>query len=71
MLIDDGVLAAARELAAVSGRSLGAVVSELAADGLASRRAQRASRGRVPVFAVGADDPIVTSDDVAQALDDA
>ncbi|MEM1333359.1 MAG: antitoxin [Actinomycetota bacterium] len=68
--LDDDVLAAARELARLSDRTLGDVVSELAAEGLAARRSSPTRAGRVPTFSVSGDDPVVTSEQVAHALDE-
>jgi hypothetical protein len=67
--IDDDVLESARVLAAADGRSLGAVISDLA------RRSLQPSRPRVdlafPRFEVAVDAPVITPGDVARALDDA
>lgn len=66
--IDDDVLESARVLAAADGRTVGAVISDLA------RRTLRPTPSRTgsgfPVFDVAPDAPPITLDDVARALDD-
>lgn len=66
--IDDDVLESARVLAAADGRTVGAVISDLA------RRTLRPTPVRtgsgLPVFDVAPDAPPITLDDVARALDD-
>ncbi len=68
LALDDDVLEAAREIASGTGRSLGAVVSDLA------RRSLRPVGWHYvngfPVFDVPADAPMVTDEDVARARDD-
>lgn len=66
--IDDDVLDDAREIAAQDGRSLGAVISELARRSLAPARISE--RKGLPVFDVPAGSPTFTADQVARALDD-
>jgi hypothetical protein len=68
--IDDDVLAAARSIARDHGRSIGAVVSELARQGLHPSRPSATERRGVPLFRVSPDSPIVTDDDVKRALDE-
>lgn len=70
--VDPVILAAAKDLAAHSQRSLGAVISELARRGLESGRAQAAGdlRNGFPVFAVASGTPAVTSETVKQLLAD-
>jgi len=66
--IDDDVLESARVLAASDGRSVGAVISDLA------RRALRPTRprtsGKFPVFDVPPGAPAITDEDVARARDE-
>lgn len=66
--IDDDVLDAARELAAAEGKTVGAVLSELA------RRTLRPTPIRAgadfPVFDVAPDAPPITPEDVARAQDE-
>ena len=66
--LDSDVLQAARSLARARRTSLGRVLSELARGGLAPRR--EASRKGFPVFRVSADAPPLTSEGVAQALEE-
>jgi hypothetical protein len=66
--LDDDVLDSARELAAAEGRSLGAVISDLARRSL--RPAQPRKGGKFPVFDVPPDAPQITSEDVARARDE-
>ena len=65
--IDDDVAAAARELAAGQGRSLGSVISELARRGLTPARVE--VDGEVPVIRVPAGTPPITAEMVRRALD--
>jgi hypothetical protein len=67
--IDDDVAAAARELAAGEGRSLGSVISELARRGLTPARVE--ADGDIPVIRVPAGTPPITPEMVRSALDDA
>ena len=66
--IDDDVLEDARSIARSDGRSLGAVISDLA------RRALRpvgiVERDGLPVFDVPPDAPTITAEDVARGLED-
>jgi hypothetical protein len=66
--LDDDVIAAARELAALERRSLGAVVSELARRGLTPARVEVA--GDLPVIRVPAGSPPITPEMVRRALDE-
>jgi len=68
--LDDRVLAAARELAAARRKSLGEVVSELAARGLRPDPNALAQEDGLPVFAVPRDAPPLTLEIVERALDD-
>ena len=65
--LDDDVLAAARALAVAEGRSLGAVISDLAKRGLRPRPREG---GDFPVFEVPDDAPPLTIDAVRRALDE-
>jgi hypothetical protein len=69
--IDEDVLRAARSLARAEGKTIGAVVSELARKGLAPVRPRR-TRGaaRLPVFEVSPGAPALTSEMVREALED-
>lgn len=66
--IDADVLEAARQIASADGRTVGAVVSDLARRALLPAQVKR--EGDFPVFDVGADAPCITADDVARAQDD-
>ncbi|MBA3748398.1 MAG: antitoxin [Solirubrobacterales bacterium] len=66
--IDDDVLAAARELAALERRSLGSVISELARRGLTP--AQVLVEGSLPVIRIPAGSPPITPEMVRRALDE-
>jgi hypothetical protein len=67
--IDDAVLAAARALAAQTGSSLGAAVSELARRGLHGADTIVSSRGGFPVFEA-TEGHQITDDLVARHRDD-
>ncbi len=66
--IDDDLLAAARELAATSRRSLGSVISELARRGLTPARIE--IDGDLPVIRVPSGTPAITPQMVRRALDE-
>ena len=66
--LDDDVVAAARELATETRRSLGSVVSELARRGLTPARVE--AEGDVPVIRVPAGIPAITPEMVRRALDE-
>jgi hypothetical protein len=68
LAIDDDVLREAREIAAADGRSVGAVISDLARRALAPV-AIRGEQG-LPVFDVAPSAPVITSAQVTAALDD-
>lgn len=68
LTIDDDVVAAARELAALEGRSIGSVISELARRGLTP--AQIAIDGSLPLIRVPAGSPPITPEMVRRALDE-
>lgn len=66
--VDDDVLDAARQIAAADGRSVGAVISDLARRSLRPAGIRR-TRG-MPVFDVPPDAPPITAEDVTRALDE-
>ena len=66
--LDDDVVAAAKELAAMSGRSLGATISELARRGLTPAAVD--TGGDLPLIRVPAGSPPITPDMVRRALDE-
>jgi hypothetical protein len=66
--IADDVMRAARELAAADGRSIGAVISDLARRGLTPARVD--ATGRFPVIMSPADAPPITPEMVRRALDE-
>jgi hypothetical protein len=66
--LDDDVIAAARELARDEGRTIGAVVSDLARRGLMPARVER-EQGR-PVIRSPAGAPPITPETVRRALDE-
>ncbi len=66
--IDDEVVAAARELAAIEGRSLGSVVSDLARKGLTPAKVD--SEDGLPVIRVPAGSTPITPEMVRRALDE-
>ncbi|MGO9957568.1 MAG: antitoxin [Solirubrobacteraceae bacterium] len=66
--LDDDVVAAARELAADTRRSLGSVISDLARRGLTPARVD--STDGLPVIRVPPGTPAITPGMVRRALDD-
>lgn len=68
LAIDDDVLEDARLLAAAEGRSVGAVISDLARRSLAP--AAITEDDGFPVFLVAKDAPAITPEHVARALDE-
>ncbi|MGH9063315.1 MAG: antitoxin [Acidimicrobiales bacterium] len=68
--LDADVLGAARALSRVDGRSLGRVVSDLARRGLAPSGTTTEVDGRIPVFRVGPDAPVITDQMVQAGLED-
>jgi hypothetical protein len=66
--LDDDVVAAAKELAAIERRSLGSVVSELARRGLTPAKVDVA--GDLPVIRVPENTPPITPEMVRRALDE-
>lgn len=69
--LDDDVLRAARSLSRAEGKSLGAVVSELARKGLRPAPPGRKRRGGLPTFDVPDDAAVLTPEMVREALEDA
>jgi len=68
--IDDDVLRAAKTLASQQGESVGAVISELARQGLRREPQVRYEDGGLPVFEVREDAPVFGPAEVDRALDD-
>ncbi len=68
--LDDDVLRATRELATLSGRTLGQVLSDLARSALTGDRDEEPLRNGVPVLPATAEARLVTSEDVARLLDE-
>ena len=66
LAIDDDVLAAAKELAATEGKSVGEVISALTRRALRPTAAARTTRNGVPLLPVNADTPRVTSELIRQ-----
>jgi hypothetical protein len=66
--LDDDVVSAAKELAAIERRSLGSVVSDLARRGLTPAKVDVA--GDLPVIRVPANTPPITPEMVRRALDE-
>lgn len=69
LTLDDDVLAAARAIAEQSRRSLGAVVSDLAREGLKPRAGYRVRDG-LPCFTVSDSARPLTPEAVRRALDE-
>lgn len=70
LTIDDDVLQAARTLAAQQGQSIGAVISDLARQGLRREPQILYEDKGLPVFEVQEDAPIFGPAEVERALDD-
>lgn len=71
LALDDDVLAAARDIAAARSQSLGAVVSDLVRRALKPAAASRVEFAADGLPAIRASEPlIISSEDVARALDD-
>jgi len=68
--IDDDVLRAAKTLATQQRQSIGAVISELARQGLRRDPQVRYEEGGLPVFEVREDAPVFGPAEVEQALDE-
>lgn len=66
--LDEGLVEAARELAAAERRSLGSVISDLAQRGLTPARVE--SEGDVPVIRVPAGTPAITPEMVRRGVQD-
>ena len=66
--IEDDVIEAAKELASLEGRSLGAVVSDLVRRGLTPAKVD--SGDGIPVIRVPAGSPPITPEVVRRALDE-
>jgi hypothetical protein len=66
LAIDDDILAAAKEMAATEGKSVGEVISALAREAMRPTPARRATRNGVPLLAVRPGAPRVTSELVRQ-----
>ena len=69
LAIDDDVLTAAKGIAQAQGKTIGAVISELARRGLAPRPQYR-RRGGLPVFFVSENAPPITGEMVKEAAED-
>ena len=70
LVIDDDVLAAARELAEHRGVAIGKVISELSREGIEATRRPTRRSGRVPTFAPRRGAPVITNEAVLNALDE-
>lgn len=66
--LDDEVVAAARELASLEGRSIGSVISELARKGLTPAKVN--TEGEFPVIRVPEGSAPITPEMVRSALDE-
>jgi hypothetical protein len=66
LAIDDDVLAAAKEMAATQGKSVGEVISLLARTALRPDVPSRKTRNGIPLLPVNLDSPRVTSELVRQ-----
>ena len=62
LAIDDDILAAAKEMAATEGKSVGEVISSLARDAMRPAPGRRATRNGVPLLPVRPGAPRVTSE---------
>jgi hypothetical protein len=69
LMLEDDVYATARQIAENSGRSLGAVISQLARKGLAAEPSFDLKNG-VPVFRVGDSPERIRGDRAAKILDE-
>lgn len=68
--LDDDVLRVVKELAKLSGQTLGQVLSDLARTALAREGDEQHERNGVPLLARTDDARMVASDDVARLLDE-
>lgn len=66
--IDDDLIAAAKELAGIEGRSIGSVVSDLIRKGLTPAKVD--SENGIPVIRVPAGSPPITPEMVRRGLDE-
>jgi len=69
--LDDDVLRAGKELAELTGRTLGQVLSDLIRASLGAGREGSSIRNGVPILPPGPEARLVTSEDVARILDEA
>jgi predicted DNA-binding ribbon-helix-helix protein len=71
LTIDPDVFETARSLASQRGVSIGAVISELARQGLrGGARLEQATRNGIPLLPVSADTRVVTPELIASILDE-
>jgi hypothetical protein len=70
LVIDDDVLAAAREIAEHRGVAIGTVISELSRQGIEATKRPTRMHGRVPTFSGRMGAPPITSEAVLNALDE-
>ena len=70
LTIDDDVLAAAKELAAKEGKTIGEVLSSLAREGLRPEKGSQRTRNGVPLLPVGPEAKPVTLELVNQLRDE-
>lgn len=70
LVIDDDVLAAARELAEHRGVAIGKVISELSREGIEATRRPTQRSGRVPTFSPRKGAQLITSEAVMNAVDE-
>lgn len=68
--LDAEILEAARRIAAARNRSVGDVISDLARAGLRRAASADGTRDGFPVFAVPADAPLLTAEDVRRDDDE-
>ena len=70
LAIDDDVLAAAKEMAATEGKSVGEVISSLARNALRPMPSERKTRNGVPLLPVRPGSKRVTSELVRQLMEE-
>lgn len=70
LVIDDDVLATAREMAEHRGVAIGTVISELSRQGIEVSKRPTRKHGRVPTFSPRRGAPPITSEAVNSALDE-
>jgi hypothetical protein len=68
--LDDDVLRAVKELAALSGRTLGQMLSDLTRAALETTRGEGEQRNGVPLLPSTGDSRLVTSEDVDRILEE-